>query len=160
MKPGGGVFFYKPEITGTPGGYYDWVGARKLTMGDTGGAMHQTTSIQQAELQYGRYDGSLRFLIQFNDLLNEDTRLFIHLTKPVVQNLQVYPPVKGNQAALVENRIEGIVELSDAGIEPQQEVWFFFQFEPSGKPAFSLPQDSELYLQGYTTANASIYWFL
>ena len=157
---GGGILFRKPKLTGRRDSYYEWVGSRGILVTGGGGAMHQAEGIE-ADLQYGRLHRFLCFLIQFRreNPITPDTKVFVQITKPVVKTLLAYPPAD-SEAGISNRRLEGMVDLEKAGIAPHQEVWFFLEFSPPGKPDYSLPHGSELYLQGYTKANASLYWFL
>ena len=161
VEKGGGIFFQKPDLSAKQKKYYDWVGARRIYVKTSGGAMHQATD-SEARLQYGRFADNLCFTITFEDktILQKNPKVFIHITKPIIKTIQVNPAVEGSQCAILPNRIEGIVTLPAGEINSSQELWFFIQIEPQDLPALSIPEKSELYLQGYTATNASIYWFI
>lgn len=160
-ESGGGILFKPPRICGDDQGYYEWVGARKLQLGSEGGAMHIAYDIK-GDLYYGRFDGHLCFSIQFQDkrILDETEKIFLHITKPEHHTLEMTSSVEGTDMKRKGNQIEGEVDLDLLGIEPHQEIWFFFHWESANHTSFSIPVGSELYLQGYTLANASLYWFI
>ena len=161
VERGGGIFFKKPDISSKQKRYYDWVGARRIYIKTSGGAMHQATD-SEARLQYGRFDDNLCFTITFEDktILQKDPKVFIQITKPIIKTIQVNPSTENSQYAILLNRMEGIVTLPAPEINSSQEIWFFIQIESPDMPALSIPDKSELYLQGYTAANASICWFI
>jgi alpha-amylase/alpha-mannosidase (GH57 family) len=161
VEKGGGIFFYQPDISAKQRRYYDWVGARKIMAKGSGGAMHQASD-HAAGLRYGRFDGNLCFTVSLEDkkLLKKDISVLIHITKPVIKTVSVYPAEGTHQSILCKKRIEGIVDLHALQITPEEEIWFFLQINADSESAFTIPDGSELYLQGYTEANASIYWFV
>ncbi len=160
LRSGGGMLFHKPQFNGRPTGYYEWVGCRVIPTAEGGGAMHQV-AMPQTELCYGRQKDLLCFMIEFKDgIQNKNPRFSLQITKPFVKSIQLLPISEGSEVVLKNNRIEGSVDLAQAEITPEKEVWFFFQLEQEEEPSLSIPSGYELYLQGYTLANASIYWFL
>ncbi len=157
----GGILFRKPRLTGKTDSYYEWVGCRTISASSGGGAMHQAVDME-AELRYGRNNGHLCFLIRFVDSVkfNENTKIVVQITKPVVKSIQINPPTEGTKITINQNHIEGFLDLTAAGLESHQEVWFFFQFEPENEPSYSLPHECELHSQEYKLKNTSIYWFI
>lgn len=158
---GGGILFQAPYGMGQAQGYYPWVGAQLVSSNSGGAAMRQAKDVE-ADLWYGRLNKYLVFRVEFQDgsSLPPDSRVTLQITKPVMKSIPVYPAREPNTAILQNRRIEGLVDLEPAGIAPSREAWFYLEFEPAGRPAFSIPGGSEVYLPGYTAANASLYWFL
>ncbi len=160
-KGEGGILFRRPVASRNGNGYYDWIGAKSVTAGEGGGAMHQAGEIE-ARLRYGRLNNTVSFLVQIlkGAPLDENTKVELHLTIPDIKTIQLFPSDDGDRTMVDAHRFEGVAELSPTGIDASQEVWFYIQFHPQDAPPFSLPSGSELYLPGYTAANASVYWFM
>ncbi|MBD3267430.1 hypothetical protein GF373_12245, partial [bacterium] len=159
-QKGGGILFKEPDVSTPVKRYYDWVGAKKLEVKSGGGAMHQATDVE-AELRYGRFDNHLCFTIKLknSDLLSRNPAISVHVTKPIIKTLPVFPVGKAGKGNLHDHRFEGVVAFDPSEISSQQELWFFIQIDVEGEPKVTLPSGTELYLQGYTHANACIYWF-
>lgn len=158
----GGILFQQPVLSGRYEGYYEWVGTRTVLASSGGGAMHQAGGEVQAKIRYGRLNKFLAFFVEITNgiQLNDETKIYIHVTKPFIRTLELQREHEADYKIESNRVLEGIINLESLGIQPHQEVWFFFSFESKGKPEFSIPHGNELYLQPYTATTASLYWYL
>ncbi len=156
----GGILFHQPLVSGRTDGYYEWVGTRRITASGEGGAMYFATP-NMSELRVGRYGDWLCFWIQLEEETGHDLqRLAIQITKPIDRTVELIPAKNKNEISHNKNIVEGMLSLIEAGISKNQEIWFCFLVEAQKNSIFTLPTGSEIYLQGYTEANASVYWFV
>ncbi|MGC9328600.1 MAG: hypothetical protein ACP5I1_13270, partial [Candidatus Hinthialibacter sp.] len=158
---GGGILFRKPVLDGHQRGYYEWVGTRSITVKSGGGAMHQADEME-AVIHYGRLNKYLCLFVQFQQevALRSNWQVRVHITKPLNKSFSISVNQQKEEVDVANNHFEAMLDLQEIGIEPQQEAWFYLEFESENEPPFSLPHGSELYMQGYNAANASLYWFL
>lgn len=159
-ETGVGILFQKPDIQKEIEHYYDWIGARQVQTGSEGGAMHIAQDVK-TNLRYARMENYLCFSITFHDheTLKEVEQLAITITKPINKKITLQADVQGVELFQNRNQIRCIISLEEHEVKRDQEIWFFLSFQTKSRMEFSLPARDELYLQGYTNASSSIYWF-
>ncbi|MDX9753851.1 MAG: glycoside hydrolase family 57 protein [bacterium] len=157
----GGIFFRKPELGVPAKRYHDWVGARRITAKTSGGAMHVAKD-QESSLRYGRFENYLCFTITLPDVVPQpnDMTVTFHFSTPSPAKIEFHAQNGDLPLSVYKNRVEGIVQLDTLSIQPSQEIWFFLEIDLGDGDRTTIPDTSELYLQGYLPTNASVYWFL
>jgi len=156
----GGIFFQQPQVTGTQEGYYEWMGARRISAQNEGGAM-QIATTDKNDVRIGRYHSNLCFLIHLeNHPSSQIKRIGLVVSKPSSNTIELSTESEHSQIKSLDHTIEGCVNLSEHGIEQEHDLWFSFWLQTDDGKDFTIPANSEIYLQSYTPATSSVYWFI
>ncbi len=157
----GGILFQNPLDDQVAQGYYKWIGAKHFSSEETGGAMHQANG-DQYDLYYGRENSRLCFAIHSSiwNKENQPSPVTLKITKPLMKDIPLTENQEGCHIETTDDGIDAWVDLEQAGIKPDQEIWFFLLVENGDSQTISIPSGSELHVQGYTPSNAGLYWFI
>lgn len=158
----GGMLYRTPQLR-EPEGFYDWLGTRHLPAGGGGGAMHSATATR-LDIRYGRTDRGLAFRIRTenNEPFSNRTKIKLVFSKPKPISEDIRPAMSSARDTVVmqPDGLDGIIDLASRDIEPEDEIWFHFEFRDGNGDAFSIPHGNELYLDARTAKNSEVIWFL